>query len=110
MKISLLLSNLFPNYKIEREYYFTYRGRRFYFDFFIPELSVAIECHGKLHFEFNEHFYEGPDDFIRAKRRDRMKEEYAALEGIAFVTVRHDEKIDERILLGKITEAQEEVQ
>ncbi len=87
------------------EKYFNYNGQRFYFDFFIPDLKVAFECHGEQHFRFNSHFYETPDDFVMAKRRDRLKVEYAFESGIALVIIRYDERLSNKELLNRISKS-----
>ncbi len=99
------LTKLFLNYKINTEEYFNYKGQRFYFDFFIPDLDVAFECHGEQHFRFNSHFYETPDDFVFAKRRDRLKTEYALKNGIALVIIRYDEKLSNQELLNRVSKS-----
>lgn len=66
---------------------------------------MAFECHGEQHFRFNTHFYETPDDFVMAKRRDRLKTEYAFEKGIALVIIRYDEKLSNKELLNRISKS-----
>jgi hypothetical protein len=58
-------------------------------DFFLPNLMVAIEVHGRQHFEFVKHFHGTLKKFIQAKQRDLDKANWCALNGIELV-VWHD--------------------
>ncbi len=87
------LRTLFPHNNIKTEYYVSYRGKKYYFDFFIPELMVAIECHGAQHFKFTPYFHSDYDGFINQKRRDRFKDEYCTENNIALVCIKSEKEL-----------------
>ena len=52
------------------------RKSTLYVDFFIPSHSLAIEVHGRQHFEFVAHFHGDRKGFRKSKARDRDKENW----------------------------------
>ena len=87
------LRTLYPHHKIKEELYINFRGKKYFFDFFIPELKIAFECQGKQHFEFVEHFHGNEDGFVMQKRRDRSKNEFCALNRIALVYIASEDDV-----------------
>lgn len=86
--IFLLLRELFPFTKIVKEYFITYKGQRLFVDFYLPSFLIAIEVHGKQHDEFVLHYHGSADGWRRHKKRDRLKEEWASVNGIKYVVIR----------------------
>ena len=68
------------------------------FDFYIPLLTSAIEFDGRQHFEPVKHFG-GQEAFERRQRRDAIKNEYCAANGIRLLRIKYSdfERIQELI-------------
>lgn len=68
------------------------------FDFYIPLLTCAIEFDGKQHFEPVDYFG-GQANFERVQRRDAIKNEYCAANGIRLLRIKYTdfERIQELI-------------
>ena len=49
------------------------RKSTLYVDFLIPSYSLAVEVHGRQHFEFVAHFHGNRQGFRKSKARDRDK-------------------------------------
>ena len=62
-----------------------------YLDFFIPNLMLGIEIHGKQHFEFTPYFHKNITGFIQHKRRDCLKQEWCDINNIKLLILRYDE-------------------
>src|SRR3982751_5007371 len=61
------LKKILPNEKVVNEYHI---GDRLKLDIYCPSYNLAIEYHGRQHFEFIPHFHDSYEDFIRAQVRD----------------------------------------
>jgi len=102
------LKEIFPNTRIKAEYYVNYEGQKLFFDFHIQTLSIVVEVQGVQHTEFNRHFHGSAEAFKEAKKRDRMKAEWCALNDVTLVCINHNEiPITTEDLLKKIEEAQD---
>lgn len=66
-----------------------------YFDFYLPNLKLAVEVHGQQHYEYNAFFHKNKLDFIRAKNRDDDKAEWCDLNNIELVVLKYSETDDE---------------
>ena len=62
-----------------------------YLDFFIPNATMAIEVHGEQHYKFVPFFHKSKAGFLRAKARDRDKEEWCKINEITLVSLRFDD-------------------
>jgi len=78
---------VFPQLRIVEEEFIKYKGQKLYLDIFIPQLDLVIEVHGNQHFEFVEHFHIDEHGFRESRRRDRLKEEWADLNGYTFLVL-----------------------
>lgn len=58
-------------------------------DFFLPNIKVAVEYHGRQHTEFVKHFHGTKKKFLIAKMRDAQKAEWCLKNGIELV-IWHD--------------------
>lgn len=54
-------------------------------DFFLPKINVAIEVHGRQHFEFVKHFHGTKKKFAEAKRRDELKAKWCDMNDIELI-------------------------
>lgn len=95
----------YPHFTIKKEHYVNYKGNRLFFDFYVKELSLLIECQGQQHYEFNKHFHGDREVFLRAKDRDNLKIEYAEENRMAFMPIKYDEKIEFGLMQSSITKA-----
>lgn len=85
-----LLKAALPYYKLFLEYYVVYAGQKLFFDFYLPELGVAIEVQGEQHYRFVGHFHGTASSYKKHKYRDSLKAEWALLNDIRLVEVRYD--------------------
>lgn len=95
----------YPHFTIRKEHYVNYKGSRLFFDFFIKELNLLIECQGQQHYEFNKHFHGDRAVFLDSKARDNLKIEYAEENRMALMLIRHDDKIEYRLMQSNIMKA-----
>lgn len=96
-----------PHRRIFLEQYVKYKGARLFFDFYIKELGVYIECQGRQHTEYVKHFHGDKDTFLKQKHRDNLKIEYVQENDKALVRINHDEEVTKELLLEKIKKAME---
>ncbi|MDX1472364.1 MAG: hypothetical protein R3213_12765 [Flavobacteriaceae bacterium] len=60
-------------------------------DFYLPDRKIAVEAHGRQHFEFVQHFHGNRMGFALSKHRDRVKSEWCADNQITLIEIRYDE-------------------
>ena len=87
-EVCQLLTEIFPRMKIRREDYVLYEGQKLFLDIWLPQIGLVVEVHGRQHEEYVEHFHGTAENFRAARKRDRIKEEWAALSGHTFVALR----------------------
>jgi len=104
-KVYSVLKELFPLNIIIKEHYVKYKGSKLFFDFYIKDLNVLIECQGQQHLKFIKHFHEDKRGFVAQKNRDNMKLEYVQENNIAFVRIYFDEDITKDLIMRKIYNA-----
>ena len=66
-----------------------------YLDFFIPNIKMAFEVHGRQHYEHIPVFHRTKADFLLAKARDEDKIEWCKLNGIEIITLKYSGDDDE---------------
>ena len=59
-------------------------------DFFLPKINIAVEVHGRQHFEFVKHFHGTRKKFAEAKLRDQLKKQWCELNGIELIVWSED--------------------
>ena len=94
-----VLSEMYPFYRIEEEFHI---GERLRLDIFVPDLGLAVEYHGRQHYEFVPHFHITENAFEEAKRRDKRKREICEELGIVLIVFTYKEKLTEEYITGKI--------
>jgi hypothetical protein len=97
-----LLKSVFAHNIILKEHYVNFKGERLFFDYYIKDLGVLIECQGRQHDGYVAHFHGDAEGFKASKKRDNLKIEYAEKQGLTFVAINEDEDLDESTLLNKI--------
>ena len=71
------------------------RKSTLFVDFLIPSASLAVEVHGRQHFEFVAHFHGDKRGFRKSKARDKDKVNWLELNSITLVTLNYLETEDE---------------
>lgn len=69
------------------------------FDFYIPEMNVAVEYDGIQHYKPIE-FFGGRDAFIQTKNRDKIKTDYCNENNIRLIRIPYTEKDIELTLMN----------
>lgn len=101
------LKQLFPEIKIKKEEFVPYKGQKLYLDFYIPQLDLIIEVHGRQHEQFVKHFHGTRYGFNQSRRRDALKHEWAAENGLLLLPIyERDFPITPEKLLALIQEVQ----
>lgn len=91
-----LLKVIFPTAQIKEEVPVPVRrGSTLFFDFYIPAHGLAVEVHGKQHYEFTPHFHQTRIAFAGAKKNDSNKAAWCALNDISLIILPHYEDNDE---------------
>jgi len=86
-EIAVCLKELFPELKIKMETFVNHNGQKLYLDFFIPQLNLIIEVHGRQHEVFVKHFHGDKSGFKKSKERDNTKLEWAQENNYTLVAV-----------------------
>ena len=71
------------------------RKSTLFVDFLIPSDSLAVEVHGRQHFEFVAHFHGDTRGFRKSKARDRDKSRWLEINSIALIILNYSETEDE---------------
>jgi hypothetical protein len=71
------------------------RKSTLYVDFFIPSHSLAVEVHGRQHFEFVAHFHGDRKGFRKSKARDRDKANWLQNNNIDLIVLSYSGTEDE---------------
>jgi hypothetical protein len=100
--LTSILQKLLPSEEIVNEYHI---GERLRLDIYCPKYKVAIEYHGRQHYNHISRFHETYDDFLRAQERDQRKIELCKENGISLVIFKYSDKLDEDIVHERIIEA-----
>lgn len=101
------LKKLLPNENIVNEYHI---GDRLRIDVYCPSYKLAIEYHGRQHYEWITMFHPTYEDFVRAQERDLAKEKKCAEEGITLVAFRYNDDLSEAVVFNRLLEALTEAQ
>jgi len=80
--------SVFPEMLIKLEHFVNYNNQKLFLDIFLPQLGLIIEVHGRQHDEFVAHFHGDEAGFRLSRKRDRLKEEWADLNGYTWLALR----------------------
>lgn len=94
-----VLRKILPNEKIVNEYHI---GERLKLDIYCPSYNIAIEYHGRQHFEYVAHFHSSYEDFIRSKERDERKIALCNDQNISLIAFRYCDDLSEEIVYNRI--------
>lgn len=88
-----LLTAFFPYLNILEEVYIP--GEHQYIDLYVPLERLAVEVHGRQHFEYVQHYHYDMAGFINQKKRDARKADWCELNKIRLLILPYNEDIDE---------------
>lgn len=90
-----LLKEVFPGYTIIEEapidVIHNNKDAVLFVDIVVKELKLAVECHGRQHFEFVQHFHQTTEGFRQSQSRDAAKADAIRSAGYNLMTIRFDE-------------------
>jgi len=66
-----------------------------YFDFFLPNLRLAIEVHGQQHYEYTPFFHKNKAAFLQGLNRDEDKARWCELNDIELIVLKYSGAEDE---------------
>ncbi len=66
-----------------------------YFDFFLPNLMLAVEVHGQQHYGYTPFFHKNRAAFIQGLNRDNEKARWCELNGIELIVLKYSGTEDE---------------
>lgn len=91
-----LLLELYPTLTICEEVPITIRrGQTSYLDFYLPLRKMAVEVHGRQHFEYVPHFHHTLAAYAKARRRDEEKREFCDINNITLIEFPYNESVQE---------------
>ncbi len=100
LRARAILSDLFHSYTILEEVKLpgsvdAHKKSVLYFDFYIPNLKLAVEVHGQQHYQYSPFFHKNRRDFSKAENRDDDKRSWCELNDIELVVLKYSETDDE---------------
>jgi hypothetical protein len=90
--VSSIISETYPNDIILEEFFVS--GDFLYIDFLLPRRSLAVEVHGRQHFEYSPFFHGSKTNFLKSQDRDKRKKKWCELNQIRLVVIKYDDKED----------------
>ncbi len=106
-----ILQEAFPGYTIlESVHLEAGFNRTLEVDICVQEIKLCVECQGRQHFEFVQHFHKDMQAFQDQQRRDVVKAEQIKRLGYNLLIVRYDEvkQLTRRKLVSKIKDLMKE--
>ena len=107
-QVSCLLNSIFPanpHRRVFSEHYINFKNTRLFFDFYVSEALLLIECQGRQHNKFVKHFHGSAENFRAQKFRDNLKIEYVQGNNLYLIRLYESEKITKDLILDKINVA-----
>jgi very-short-patch-repair endonuclease len=86
-RVYVLLKEVFPYVRIEKEVSVRYKGQQLYIDFYIPMYSIAVEVNGGQHDKFIKFFHQDISGYRSQVKRDHIKSEWAETNSINLITI-----------------------
>ncbi len=95
-KAKEILHSLYSTCGIYEEIPIVIEGKKkLFLDFYIPTLGIAVEVHGRQHYEFTPLYHNTKMDFFKGQANDRNKAEWCELNGITLIVLPYNEKEEE---------------
>lgn len=88
LRARTLLNEIYPTLQVLEEVPMNLRkGVVLYMDFYLPLKKMCVEVHGEQHYKFIQFYHHNMMNFVKAKKRDREKEEWCELNSIRYVAL-----------------------
>lgn len=100
--LTAMVKRLVPGVEIISEYAI---GERLKLDIYCPKYQLAVEYHGRQHFEYIEFFHHDSHGFDDHYKRDLRKAEICQEKGIALVVFRYNDLLTEDMVFERLMEA-----
>lgn len=100
-KIYAVCCKLFGKGAVVQEYLLDNKLR---IDIAVPSQNVAIEFHGRQHFEYVEHFHKNHDNFMRSKVRDLQKKTVILRNGWCYIEFTYRDTLTDDVISSRIFE------
>lgn len=100
--LTTMMRKLLPGEKITTEEAI---GERLFLDIYCDKYKLAIEYHGRQHFQYVEHFHKDKEGFLDSQRRDERKEDLCKDLGIALVAFRYCDDLSEDVVFERLLDA-----
>ena len=65
-----------------------------FLDFFIPNLSLGVEVHGRQHYEYCKFFHKTKAGFLTSVKRDDIKEQWCTLNNIELIVLKYSDSTE----------------
>jgi len=95
-KVRDILRDIFPGFTVGEEVSMDAvvdgRPTKLFVDLVVKEMRVAVECHGRQHYQYTPHFHHTMDGFRAHQRRDQAKADAIRRAGYSLVVIRYDEE------------------
>ena len=104
-QVFYILNTMFPPCPFKRvfeEHYVLYKGQKLFFDFFVKECSLLVECQGQQHFNYVKHFHGDREGFLGQKKRDNLKIEYIQENDLYLIYINYNEEVTKELIYSKI--------
>lgn len=92
---------------IQQKYFKEWNIGVHYFDFYLPELKLIIEYHGRQHYEYVDFFHSSIEDFLYRKEKDKIKKETCLKHNLNYISINYHNyeqlELILTILLGSTT-------
>jgi hypothetical protein len=103
-----LLKQMYHSYRLLEEVKLpgstpSHRKGVLYLDFYVPQIMLAVEVHGKQHYVYTSFFHKNKADFAIAKAKDEDKIEWCELNKVDIIVLKYsdtDEQWREQIENG----------
>ncbi len=100
--LTATLQKLLPNEHIENEHHV---GDRLRLDVYCHAYKLAVEYHGRQHYEYVSRFFESYEDFLRAQERDQEKLAKCKELGITMVVFKYNDDLSEDVVYDRLLAA-----
>lgn len=93
-----LIKEIYGNYAIIEEVMLPGSSSKkscLYLDFYIPNLQIAVEVHGRQHYEYVPFFHKKYSNFLYSQKRDEDKMKWCELNDITLIELKYSETDDE---------------
>lgn len=65
-----------------------------FLDFFVPHIKLAVEVHGKQHYEYSAFFHKSIAGFKESIKRDNLKQDWCELNEISLIVFKYSDDVE----------------